>query len=188
MQVPAGCHWVRQILPMGRCDTDTPTECQAASPGSRAAEELSGDVALQACIAATTSCVAVGNGYNPKPAGHLLRDGGDAIQWHAVRAGAADHLALRPEGCRLSVSVGGATATITGQVTGTFTGSTFNLSGTTSVTVPVFGKLSGSLKADNAGVASCANTSSSTQVGFEYTFVTGGLKVLDSKGCSEKGF
>lgn len=88
----------------------------------------------------------------------------------------------------LTVSVGSATATIAGEVKGTFTSSTFSLSGTTMITVPVLGTLSGSLKADNTGVASCAKTSGGTEVGFEYYWTTGAIDVFDSKGCSEHGF
>jgi hypothetical protein len=88
----------------------------------------------------------------------------------------------------LSVSAGGATATITGVVKGTFTGSTFTITGSTSITVPVLGTLSGNLKADNTGIASCAKTSNGTQVGFEYYWSTGAIDVFDSKGCSERGF
>jgi hypothetical protein len=87
----------------------------------------------------------------------------------------------------LSVSVGSATATITGVVNGTFTDSTFLLTGSTSITVPLLGTLSGSLKADNTGVAACAMTSGGSQVGFEY-YWNGTLDVFDSTGCSEHGF
>jgi hypothetical protein len=88
----------------------------------------------------------------------------------------------------LTVSAGGATASITGQLMGTFTGSTFSLSGQTSITVPVLGTLSGNLLADNNGIAACAKVSTGRQVGFEFVFQTDSLKVLDSTGCSEKGF
>jgi hypothetical protein len=88
----------------------------------------------------------------------------------------------------LTVSVGSATATIAGEVKGTFTSSTFSLSGTTMITVPVLGTLSGTLKADNTGVASCGKTSGGTEVGFEYYWTTGAIDVFDSKGCSEHGF
>jgi hypothetical protein len=91
-----------------------------------------------------------------------------------------------PQG--LSITVGKATATIVGEVKGTFTSSTFSLTGTTMITVPVLGTLSGTLKADNTGVASCAKTSGGTQVGFEYYWTTGAIDVFDSKGCSERGF
>ena len=88
----------------------------------------------------------------------------------------------------LTVSVGSATATIAGEVKGTFTSSTFSLNGTTMITVPVLGTLSGTLKADNTGVASCGKTSGGTEVGFEYYWTTGAIDVFDSKGCSEHGF
>jgi hypothetical protein len=88
----------------------------------------------------------------------------------------------------LTVTAGSATATVTGQLNGTFTSSTFSLSGTTSITVPVFGTLSGNLLADNHGIAACAKVSAGKQVGFEYVFQTGTLQVLDSSDCSEKGF
>jgi hypothetical protein len=91
-----------------------------------------------------------------------------------------------PQG--LTVTVGKATATIAGEVKGTFTSGTFSLTGTTTITVPVLGTLSGTLKADNTGVASCAKTSGGTQVGFEYYWTTGAIDVFDSKGCSERGF
>jgi hypothetical protein len=91
-----------------------------------------------------------------------------------------------PQG--LKVTVGSATATIVGNVKGTFTGSTFSLTGTTTITVPVLGTLSGTLKADNNGVASCGKTSGGTQVGFEYFWTTGAIDVFDSKGCTERGF
>jgi hypothetical protein len=87
----------------------------------------------------------------------------------------------------LSVTVGSATATITGVVNGTFTGSTFLLTGNTMITVPLLGTLSGSLKADNTGVAACAMTSGGSQVGFEY-YWNGTLDVFDSSGCTEHGF
>jgi hypothetical protein len=48
--------------------------------------------------------------------------------------------------------------------------------------------LSGTLKADNKGVASCAKTSGGFQVGFEYYWKTGAIDVFDSKGCTEHGF
>jgi hypothetical protein len=88
----------------------------------------------------------------------------------------------------LTVTVGSATATIVGEVKGTFTSSTFSLTGTTMITVPVLGTLSGTLKADNKGVASCAKTSGGTEVGFEYYWNTGAIDVFDSKGCTEHGF
>lgn len=91
-----------------------------------------------------------------------------------------------PQG--LTVTVGTATATIAGEVKGTFTSSTFSLTGTTMITVPVLGTLSGTLKADNTGVASCAKTSGGTEVGFEYYWTTGAIDVFDAKGCSEHGF
>jgi hypothetical protein len=87
----------------------------------------------------------------------------------------------------LTVTVGKATATIVGEVKGTFTASTFTLTGTTTITVPL-GTFSGSLKADNTGVASCAKIPGGAQVGFEFFWKTGTLDVLDSKGCSERGF
>ncbi|MGH9047059.1 MAG: hypothetical protein ACRDVW_07070 [Acidimicrobiales bacterium] len=52
----------------------------------------------------------------------------------------------------------------------------------------VLGTLSGNLKADNTGIASCAKTSGGTQVGFKYYWSTGAIDVFDSKGCSEQGF
>lgn len=88
----------------------------------------------------------------------------------------------------LTVTVGGATATVTGQLNGTFTGNTFSLSGTTSITVPVFGTVSGNLLADNYGIAACAKVTSGAEVGFDYVFQTDSLQVLDTSGCTEKGF
>lgn len=88
----------------------------------------------------------------------------------------------------LTVTVGGATASVTGELKGTFTGSTISLSGTTTITVPVFPPLSGNLLADNKGIAACAKVSAGKQVGFEFVFQTDTLHVLDSSGCSEKGF
>jgi hypothetical protein len=44
--------------------------------------------------------------------------------------------------------------------------------------------LSGTLKADNEGVASCAKASSD----FQYYWKIGAIDVFDSKGCTEHGF
>jgi Calx-beta domain len=88
----------------------------------------------------------------------------------------------------LTVSAFGATAKITGTVKGSFTSTTFRLSGTATITVPLFHTVKGGLKADNDGVAACGKDSSGSEVGFEYTWSTGSLKILDTKGCSEKGF
>jgi hypothetical protein len=88
----------------------------------------------------------------------------------------------------LSVTVGSATASIAGMLTGTFTSSTFSLTGTTMITVPVLGTFSGSLKADNNGIASCAKVPGGKQVGFEYFWSNGATQVFDTKGCTEAGF
>lgn len=87
----------------------------------------------------------------------------------------------------LSVSVGSATARIVGTVKGTFTATTFRLTGKTTITVPVLGTVAGKLEADNYGVAACGDVSGHN-VGFEYVWSTGSLKVLDTQGCSEKKF
>lgn len=87
----------------------------------------------------------------------------------------------------LTLSALGATAKITGTVKGTFTATTFKLFGTTKITVPLFHTVTGTLKADNHGVAACGKVSG-YEVGFDYVWSTGSLKVLDTKGCTEKGF
>jgi hypothetical protein len=88
----------------------------------------------------------------------------------------------------LQVSAFGQTAGIAGTVHGTFSGSTFNINSTVTITVPGYGPLAGSIKADNMGIAACAVTPDSTKVGFEYVFQTGALHVFDTKKCTEKGF
>jgi YVTN family beta-propeller protein len=81
----------------------------------------------------------------------------------------------------------GVTVTVTGSLTGKFTASTFSITGQSQVTVSGAGTFTGSVKADNDGIASCAGTTAH-KVGFEETWATGSVQLFGTKGCSEAGF
>jgi YVTN family beta-propeller protein len=81
----------------------------------------------------------------------------------------------------------GVSVTVTGSLTGKFTASTFSITGQSQVTVSGVGTFTGSVKADNDGIASCAGTTGH-KVGFEETWATGSVQLFGTKGCSEAGF
>ena len=90
-------------------------------------------------------------------------------------------------GTGISFTVAGKSVAVTGDLNGTFTATTFTLTGHAQITVPVFGVLSGSIKANNDGMAACATTPVG-KAGFEYVWLTGAVQVFDDTGCSERGF
>jgi len=87
----------------------------------------------------------------------------------------------------LSFSELGVTVQVTGELTGSFSASTFSITGGTQVTVNGSLLAGGSMKIDGNGMAACA-TSSHGKAGFEYVWATGDLSVFGTKGCSEQGF
>jgi YVTN family beta-propeller protein len=87
----------------------------------------------------------------------------------------------------LTFSKLGVTVQVTGDLTGSFSSTTFSVTGSTQVTVNGTALASGSMKMDGTGMAACATTSSG-KAGFEYVWSTGDLSVFGTKGCSERGF
>ncbi len=81
----------------------------------------------------------------------------------------------------------GVSVQVTGSLNGTFNAGTFTLAGKTQVVVNGGAPLSGSMKADNNGMAACASTSLG-EVGFEYIWSTGAVSTFGQSGCSERGF
>jgi len=83
-----------------------------------------------------------------------------------------------------TASAGGASAT--GRLTGTFTADTFSLGGTVEITVDGI-KLTGTLAADDKGMAACG-AYHGHKAGFEYHWDTRSVTFLGTKGCTEAGF
>src|ERR1019366_1556011 len=76
-------------------------------------------------------------------------------------------------------------ASATGQLTGSFTASSFTLSGNVKITIGGI-TLRGTMAADNYGMAACG-PSRGHQAGFEYDWSTGDSKFLGTSGCKENG-
>jgi hypothetical protein len=97
-------------------------------------------------------------------------------------------LTLGPDAATgLSYSKFGVTTKVTGSLSGSFSAGTFTLNGGIMLSINGGTPITGNMKADNHGMAACAN-SSAGEVGFEYLWSSGKVSTFGSKGCSERGF
>jgi hypothetical protein len=91
-----------------------------------------------------------------------------------------------PTTIHLTASASAGSARASGDLTGSFTRDSFSLAG--SVVITVLGhEISGSLKADNEGMAACG-AYKGHEAGFEYDWATESVHFLGTSGCSESGF
>jgi FG-GAP repeat len=87
----------------------------------------------------------------------------------------------------LSFSKLGVTIQVTGELAGSFSASSFSVTGAAQVAVNGSLLAGGSMEMNGDGMAACATTSRG-KVGFEYAWSTGDLSLFGTKGCSEQGF
>jgi hypothetical protein len=87
----------------------------------------------------------------------------------------------------LTFSKLGVTVQVTGALAGSFSTTTFSITGSTQVTVNGSPLAGGSMKVNSHGMAACATTSQG-KAGFEYIWSTAHLSVFGTKGCSERSF
>lgn len=77
-------------------------------------------------------------------------------------------------------------ASAAGELKGSFTASSFTVTGSVEITV-LGHSVDGSLAADDKGMAACGKYKGH-EAGFEYSWDTGDVTFLGTSGCSEKGF